>query len=98
MIFTVLRQRRRHRLRARRFPEKWLTLIQRHVVFFHRLSASDRAELLGHIQVFLAEKRFEGCGGFAITEEGPGAIAAQALLFVLHSKKEYLSRLPTILV
>ena len=89
MILTIWRQRRRHRLRARPFPKKWLTLIQRHVVIFHRLSASDRAELLGHIQVFLAEKRFEGCGGFAITDEVRVTIAAQACLLLLHRKTDY---------
>src|SRR6267154_1913239 len=98
MILTLLRQRRRHRLRARRFPEKWLSLIQRHLVFFHRLSASDRAELLGHIQVFLAEKRFEGCGGFAITDEVRVTIAAQACLLLLHRKTDYFPGLITILV
>jgi MtfA peptidase len=85
-------------LRARPFPEKWLTLIQRHVVIFHRLSASDRAELLGHIQVFLAEKRFEGCGGFAITDEVRITIAAQACLLLLHRKTDYFPLLLTILV
>src|SRR5437762_10184073 len=69
MIFEFLKQQRRRRLRARSFPQERLKLIQRHVVFFHKLTAGDRAELLGHIQVFLAEKRFEGCGGFEITDE-----------------------------
>ena len=82
MILTLLRQRRRRWLRARPFPEKWLTLIQGHVVFFRRLSASDRAELLGHIQVFLAEKRFEGCGGFAITDDHSPNFVRDALEFV----------------
>jgi Mlc titration factor MtfA (ptsG expression regulator) len=85
-------------LRARPFPEKWLTLIQRHVVIFHRLSASDRAELLGHIQVFLAEKRFEGCAGFEITDEVRLTIAAQACLLLLHRKTDYFPQLLTILV
>src|SRR6478735_1171750 len=98
MIFAVLRQRRRRWLQARSFPEKWLTLIQRHVVFFHRLSASDRVELLGHIQVFLAEKRFEGCGGFAITDEVRVTIAAQACLLLLHRRTDYFPKLLTILV
>jgi Mlc titration factor MtfA (ptsG expression regulator) len=75
-----MKQRRRRRLRSRPFPKEWLSLIQRHVVFFHRLSASDRAELLGHVQVFLAEKHFEGCGGFTITDEVRVIIAAQACL------------------
>src|SRR5438132_9145709 len=97
MIFELLKERRRRRLRARRFPKQWLTLVQRHVVFFHRLSASDRAELLGHVQVFLAEKRFEGCGGFAITDEVRVTIAAQACLLLLHRSTDYFPGLPPIL-
>ena len=98
MIFELLKQQRRHRLRARPFPKDWLTLIHRHVVFFHRLAASDRAELLGHIQVFLDEKRFEGCGGFAITDEVRVTIAAQACLLLLHRRTDYFPDLLTILV
>src|SRR6266705_3561916 len=98
MIFELLKQRGRRRLRARPFPKEWLTLIQRHVVFFHKLSATDRAELLGHIQVFIAEKRFEGCGGLAITDEIVVTIAAQACLLLLHRKTDYFPGLLTILV
>lgn len=98
MILTLLKERRRRRLRVRPFPKKWLTLIQRHVVFFGKLSASDRAELLGHMQVFLAEKRFEGCGGFAITDEVRVTIAAQACLLLLHRRTDYFPHLLTILV
>src|SRR5882762_7156770 len=98
MIFEFLKQRRRRRLRTRPFPKEWLALIQRHVVFFHKLSAGDRAELLGHIQVFLAEKRFEGCGGFEITDEVRVTIAAQACLLLLHRETDYFPGLLTILV
>src|SRR5216110_2737667 len=98
MIFEFLKQQRRRRLRARPFRKEWLTLIQRHVVFFHKLSAGDRAELLGHIQVFLAEKRFEGCGGFEITDEVRVTIAAQACLLLLHRQTDYFRGLVTILV
>jgi hypothetical protein len=66
MIFELLKERRRRRLRARPIPKKWLTLIKRHVVFFHRLSASDRAELLG-IQVF-CRKTFRGMWRFLTAE------------------------------
>ena len=98
VIFSLLKERRRRRLRTRPFPNQWLALIQRHVVFFCKLSASDRAELLGHVQVFLAEKRFEGCGGFKITDEVPLTIAAQACLLLLHRKTDYFPGLLTILV
>ena len=98
MIFEFLKRRRRRRLRARPFPKNWLKLIQRHIVFFHKLPAFDRAELLGHIQVFLAEKRFEGCGGFVITDEVRVTIAAQASLLLLHRDTDYFPGLVTILV
>jgi Mlc titration factor MtfA (ptsG expression regulator) len=98
VIFSLLKQRRRRRLQSRPFPKEWLALIQRHVVFFHKLSASDRAELLGHVQVFLAEKHFEGCGGFAITDEARVTIAAQACLLLLHRETDYFPDLLTILV
>jgi MtfA peptidase len=98
VILTLLKERRRRRLQVRPFPKEWLTLIQRHVVFFSRLSPMDRAELLGHIQVFLAEKRFEGCGGFEITDEVRVTIAAQACLLLLHRRTDYFPRLLTILV
>src|SRR6184192_385855 len=98
MIFEFVKQQRRRRLRARTFPKEWLKLIQHHVVFFHKLNASDRAELLGHIQVFLAEKRFEGCGGLMITDEVRVTIAAQACLLLLHRRTDYFPGLLTILV
>ena len=98
VILSLLKQRRRSRLRARPFPKEWLKLVQHHVVFFRRLSEGDRAELLGHIQVFLTEKRFEGCGGFAITDEVRVTIAAQACLLLLHRETDYFPDLLTILV
>src|SRR5438093_582358 len=98
MILEWLKQQRRRRLRSRPFRKEWLTLIQRHVVFFHKLSAGDRAELLGHIQVFLAEKRFEGCDGLEITDEVRVTIAAQACLLLLHRKTDYFPHLVTVLV
>jgi Mlc titration factor MtfA (ptsG expression regulator) len=98
VIFPLLKQRRRKRLQARPFPKEWMALIQRDVLFFRRLSPSDRGELLGHVQVFLAEKRFEGCGGFAITDEVRVTIAVQACLLLLHRRTDYFPGLLTILV
>jgi len=98
VIFSLLKQHRRKRLRRRPFPKEWLAFIQRHVGFFRRLSASDRAELLGHVQIFLAEKRFEGCGGFTITDEVRVTVAAQACLLLLHRKTDYFPELLTIIV
>ncbi|PYK37518.1 MAG: hypothetical protein DME49_11510 [Verrucomicrobia bacterium] len=96
-MFGLMKQRRR-RLRAQPFPKDWLATVESNVPFFRRLSASDQAELLGNIQVFLAEKRFEGCGGLELTDEIRVTIAAQACLLLLHRKTDYFPRLLTILV
>lgn len=93
-----LRERRRRKLRATAFPAAWRTIVARQFPLFTRLSAEDQAELLGHIQVFLAEKTFEGCGGLEITDEIRLTIAAQACLLLLHREPHYYPRLVSILV
>src|SRR3979411_2375090 len=98
MIYGWLKQRRRRRLSAQPFPKDWQRTIERNVPFFRRLSAKDQGELLGHIQGFLAEKRFEGCGGLELTDEICVTIAAQACLLLLHRRTDYFPRLITILV
>ncbi len=98
MLFESRKSRRRRQLRAQPFPEEWLAIIRRYVPFFHRLSAADQSELLGHLQVFLAEKSFEGCAGLDVTDEMRVVIAAQACLMLLHRKTDYFPRLLTILV
>jgi MtfA peptidase len=98
VIFALLKQRRRRWLRAQPFPKDWRQIIERNVSFFQRLSVNDQVELLGHIQVFLAEKRFEGCGGLELTDEIVVTVAAQACLLLLHRKTDCFPGLLTILV
>src|SRR5947207_9868045 len=97
-MLGFLKDRHRKRLKARPFPNEWLRTIQRNVTFFTRLRATDQTELLGHIQVFLADKGFEGCAGLEINDEIRVTIAAQACLLLLHRKTDYFPRLITILV
>jgi len=97
-MLRVLKERRRRKLRAETFPREWEAIIGRTLPFFCRLPEIDRKELLGHVQVFLAEKRFEGCGGLKLTTEIRLTIAAQACLLLLHRKTDYFPRLLTILV
>jgi Mlc titration factor MtfA (ptsG expression regulator) len=93
-----LRARRRERLRRRELPGSWVEIIERNVPYYRRLSVRDRRELHGHIQVFLAEKQFEGCGGLEMTDEIRITIAAQACILLLHRDTDYYARLRTILV
>ena len=97
-MLGFLKDRQRKRLKARPFPNEWLKVIKARVAFFLRLAAADQAELVEHVQVFLADKNFEGCAGQAITDEVRVTIAAQACLLLLHRKTDYFPRLLTILV
>jgi MtfA peptidase len=97
-MLGFLKDRHRNRLKARPFPNEWRKIIKSRVAFFVRLSAADQTELLDHIQVFLAEKRFEGCGGLEMNNDVQVTVAAQACLLLLHRKTDYFPRLLTILV
>jgi Mlc titration factor MtfA (ptsG expression regulator) len=98
MVFGFLTRRRRERLRAQPFPPEWRTIIERNLKIFPRLPPDDQTELLGHVQVFLAEKKFEGCGGLELTDEIRVTIAAQACLLLLHRETDYYPELTVILV
>ena len=95
---SLFKSRRRERLRAQPFPADWQRIVERNVASFGRLSPDDRAELLGHIQVLLAEKHFEGCAGLVLTDEIRVTIAAHAGLLLLHRETDYFPRLTSILV
>lgn len=89
---------RRDRLRAAAFRTEWREIIDRNVPLFTRLPEHDRAELLGHVQVFVAEKVWEGCGGLELTDEIRITIAAQACMLLLHRDTDYYPKVKVILV
>src|ERR1019366_537063 len=88
----------RAKLKAAPLPPHWGRSLERHLPIYARLPEEDRKELQGHIQVFLAEKRLEGCGGQELTEEMEVCIAAQACLLLLHRETDYYPSLRSILV
>jgi Mlc titration factor MtfA (ptsG expression regulator) len=65
---------------------------------FNRLTPDDQSELLGHTQVILAEKHFEGAGGLELTDEIRVTIAAQASLLLMHRETDYYPELVSIIV
>ena len=92
------KKQQRQKLKAAPFPSHWSSILDDHFPLYARLPDEDRKELQGHIQVFLAEKRFEGCGGLEITEEMKVCIAAQACLLLLHRETDCYPSLRSILV
>ncbi len=89
---------RRRRLRRQAFPSEWLAIVERNLPLWRRLPSQDREELLGHIQVFLKEKHFEGAGGLEITDVIRVTIAAHASVLLLHRTTDYYPRLLSIIV
>jgi Mlc titration factor MtfA (ptsG expression regulator) len=98
MVFGFFKRRRRRNLRNLPVPPAWGSILTLNLPVFRRLSHEDQAELLRHVQVFLAEKRFEGCAGLELTDEIRLTIAAQACLLLLHRETDYYPQLSTILV
>jgi Mlc titration factor MtfA (ptsG expression regulator) len=94
----LFKSRRREELRKRQLGAEQRATVRRNVPYVATLSAADQRELEGHIQVFLAEKRFEGCGGLVMTDEIKLTIAAQACVLLLHRETGYYSGLESILV
>lgn len=97
-MFSLLKKRRRARLRAQPAPAAWASVLERTVPVYARLPAGLRDQLHGHMQVFLAEKNFEGCDGLAMTDEIRATIAAQACLLILNRDTQYYPDLITVLV
>jgi MtfA peptidase len=94
----LITEMRRKRLKSAPFPPAWELLLERRVPIYGRLAEEDRVEIKGHIQVFLAEKSFEGCGGFVISDEVRLTVAAQACLLLLHRETDYYPGLSSIVV
>ena len=97
-MFAWLKRRRREALRRRPFPPAWQAIIQKNVPYVARLPAADQAELLRDVQVFVAEKHFEGCNGLQLTDEIRVTIAAQACILLLHRETDDYPGLDSILV
>ncbi len=97
-VLGFLKSRHRAAVRARPFPEEWRAIVARAVHLYPRLPDEDRKELEGDVLVFLDEKRFEGAGGLAMTDEIRVTIAAQACILLLHRNTEVYPDLDTVLV
>jgi len=97
-MFGWLKRRRRRRLRQQPFPAAWLAILERNVHHWPGLTPDQQEQLKGLVQVFLAEKRFEGCGGLTMTEEIRVTIAAEACLLLLGREGDCFPRAQSVLV
>ena len=92
------KERRRRRVRERPFPTAWRSVLEGSVPLYRRLPPEDRDELHGHVQVLLAEKRFEGTAGLEVTDRMRLIVAAQAAILLLHRPTDYFPKLVSVLL
>src|ERR1700730_10650400 len=98
MIFSWLRQRRRRRILARPFPAEWLRYLDENVAAYRLLSGAEQAKLRDDLRVFVAERRWEACGGLEMSDEVKVTTAAQACLMALGLEDDCYDRVTSILV
>lgn len=97
-MFDFFRDRRRKAICERPFPSTWQTILVENVPYFASMSADDQDKLRDLIQIFLEEKRFEGCGGLEIDDEIRVTVAAQACILILRQDSDIYPELEAILV
>ena len=89
---------RRKRVRAQPPPEGLEEVLARNVGLYSLLPNDLRAELHGHINVFLDEKRFLGVGGQEITNEVGFIVAGIACMLLLNREPTYFPGFSSILI
>ncbi|PKN12367.1 MAG: hypothetical protein CVU69_07735 [Deltaproteobacteria bacterium HGW-Deltaproteobacteria-4] len=97
-MFHWMRNHNREEIRRRPFRPEWEAFLRTNVAHYCALTDGERDELLALIQVFLAEKNWEGCGGLDLTDEIRVTIAAQACLLLLGLPHDYYRNVESILV
>jgi len=97
-MWSLIKKWRRRKLLRHPFPEEWRRVLERNVPYVHLLSGDERRELERLVRIFLAEKTFEGAGGFAIDDEARVTIAGQACLLLLNRDADVYPRLDTVIV
>lgn len=98
MIFQWWRNFRRRRILAGPFPDGWEEILRANVRQHSLLDESMRQALRDRTRILVAEKYWEGCGGFTLTEEVKVTIAGQASLLLLGWDGPCFDHLKSILV
>ena len=97
-MFHWFTDRRRKKLTQAPFPSLWEEIICRNVAHYIMLEETERAHLRDLIQVFIAEKNWEGAGGLEINDEIRVTISAQACLLLLGLPHNYYRNVESIIV
>ena len=98
MLFSWLADRRRAKILETPFPEAWLAVLARRFPYYATLDEDEQKHLRDLVQVFVAEKSWEGGGGFEIDDDVRVTIAAQACLLILGLEHDMYRQVDSIVV
>ena len=98
MFFAWLKAQKRKKLLREPFPVAWTEILNRNVAHYAVLDAAEVSRLHNFIQIFVAEKTWEGCGGLEMNDEVRVTVSAQAGMLVLGLPHEYFRNIQSILV
>ena len=89
---------KRRKLIKAPFPSEWEDIVRRNMTPYCMLDDAERKRLRELIQIFIAEKSWEGCGGLELTDEIRVTISAQACLLILNLPHNFYENVETIIV
>jgi hypothetical protein len=99
LVFSPkIRRIRRARIRAGATAGDLEAVLSRNVRLYSAMPAELKEQLHGHVNVFLAEKEFVGCGGQEITDEIRFTVAGTACMLLLNREPSYFPGFTSILV
>ncbi len=98
LLKPVVRQSRRKRLRALPSPAGLTETLERKVPLYSAMPQPLQQQLLGHVNVFLAEKEFIGCNGQQINDDIRYIVAGTACVLLLNRKAHYFPGFSSILI
>lgn len=82
-MWDWIRNYRQRKVLETPFPVEWESILETRVAHYRRLNEKEQKKLRDMIQLFVAEKYWEGCGGLVLTDEVRVVIAAGACLLIL---------------
>lgn len=98
VLFAWLRDRRRQKILEAPFDDAWQAAIERNVAHWAWLDDDERDHLRELVQVFIAEKHWEGAGGLELTAQMQATIAADACLLILSLEHDFYRGVESIVV
>ena len=80
------------------FPEAWTDILAKNVAVYSMLADEERKRLRDLVQIFIAEKHWEGAGGLELTDEIRVTIAGTGCQMLLARDHDLFARLISIIV